>query len=387
MSSGAKQITQIAFESTIGTTPTPFNRTTFEFTENGLDGTVSKESSNSIADTRIARGSQITGAEYAGDLTCEAKYSPLVQSMMELAAFNEWNSNVLTFGGDVRKTATILRGFRDANDFHVVKGCHVNTFAIDIPESGLITMTFGIMALGRQNFSSMPAGTVTPADTNPKMSNISVGDILIDGVSQAGISCITAFSFNWDNSMQIQRCLGNGIDPKKIIEMVAAGTGSFTAAWSRNTSDMYEKQFTNATIALKVPFMDSNGKAYVIEIPKAEITATLPSGGNSDILSASFEYTVVDIAPTITRIESAVVTGVSVAPLSATLNIGGTEQLTATVVPATAINKSVVWVSSDTDIATVDEDGLVTAVADGTAIITAITVDGDFTASSTITVS
>lgn len=306
MSSGAKQILQVARETTIGITPVPFNRQTLECTDVTIDGTVTKESSNSIADTRIARSSMITGAEYAGDIVIEAKFSPLVQDLMAAAAFNNWNGDVLTFGGDIRQTFSVLRGFKDVNDYHLFRGVHVNTFGIEIPETGLITMTFGVMALGRSNTDTIPAGTVTAADDNPKMSNVSVGDILIDGASQAGISCLTAFSFNWDNSMQIQRCLGNGIDPKKILEMVAAGTGSFTAAWSRNTSDMYEKQFTNKTISLRVPITDSENNGYEILIPKAEITASLPSGGNSDTLSASFEYTIVDEAPTITRIPAPV---------------------------------------------------------------------------------
>lgn len=306
MSSGAKQILQVARETTIGITPVPFNRQTLECTDVTIDGTVTKESSNSIADTRIARSSMITGAEYAGDIVIEAKFSPLVQDLMAAAAFNNWNGDVLTFGGDIRQTFSVLRGFKDVNDYHLFRGVHVNTFGIEIPETGLITMTFGVMALGRSNTDTIPAGTVTAADDNPKMSNVSVGDILIDGASQAGISCLTAFSFNWDNSMQIQRCLGNGIDPKKILEMVAAGTGSFTAAWSRNTSNMYEKQFTNKTISLRVPITDSEGNGYEILIPKAEITASLPSGGNSDTLSASFEYTIVDEAPTITRIPAPV---------------------------------------------------------------------------------
>lgn len=248
----------------------------------------------------------ITGAEYAGELKCEAKYSSLVQDLMAAAAFNNWSSNVLTFGGTLRQTFSVLRGFEDVNDYHVFRGCHVNTFGIDIPEAGLITMTFGLMALGRTNFSSAPAGTITAADNNPKMSNVSVGDILIDGVSQAGISCLTAFTFNWDNTMQLQRCLGGGIDARAILEMLATGTGSFTAAWSRNTSDMYEKQFTNKTISLKVPITDTDGNKYEIFIPKAEITAPLPSGGNSDLLNASFEYKVVEVAPTITRTPAAV---------------------------------------------------------------------------------
>jgi hypothetical protein len=81
------------------------------------------------------------------------------------------------------------------------------------------------------------------------------------------------------------------------------------------------------------------------------------------------------------------VTGVSVSPATDSLNINQTRQLTATVVPATATNKAVTWSSSAPAIATVSSTGLVTALTEGTATITAVTADGNFTASSRIIVS
>jgi endoglucanase len=80
------------------------------------------------------------------------------------------------------------------------------------------------------------------------------------------------------------------------------------------------------------------------------------------------------------------VTGVSVTPATATLNINQTQQLTATVTPANATNKSVTWTSSAPAIASVSNTGLVTALAQGSATITATTADGSFTANSAITV-
>jgi len=53
------------------------------------------------------------------------------------------------------------------------------------------------------------------------------------------------------------------------------------------------------------------------------------------------------------------------------LAAGGTGQVTATCTPDTASDLTVSWASSDTAIATVDNAGLVTAVAAGTATITA----------------
>ena len=80
------------------------------------------------------------------------------------------------------------------------------------------------------------------------------------------------------------------------------------------------------------------------------------------------------------------VTGVSLDESSITLDVGGSQTLTATVTPEDATNKKVCWSSDNEAVATVSEDGVVTAVAGGTAVITATTHDGLFTASCTVTV-
>ena len=59
---------------------------------------------------------------------------------------------------------------------------------------------------------------------------------------------------------------------------------------------------------------------------------------------------------------------------------GSSEKLIATVLPNTAFNKNLNWSSSDENVATVDENGLVTAVSEGSADITVTTDDGGFTA-------
>lgn len=79
------------------------------------------------------------------------------------------------------------------------------------------------------------------------------------------------------------------------------------------------------------------------------------------------------------------VTGITVTPTTATVKAGSTTTLTATVAPANATNKSVTWTSNNESAATV-ANGVVTGVAEGTATITATTVDGSFTANCTVTV-
>ena len=58
------------------------------------------------------------------------------------------------------------------------------------------------------------------------------------------------------------------------------------------------------------------------------------------------------------------------------LNVGKSFTITATVKPDNAWNRTITWSSSDPSIATVDENGTVTAIAEGEAIITAESADG-----------
>ena len=79
------------------------------------------------------------------------------------------------------------------------------------------------------------------------------------------------------------------------------------------------------------------------------------------------------------------VTSISLSQTEVALNIGESVTLTATVAPDNVTDKSVTWVSSDETVAKV-ADGVVTAVAAGTATITVITTDGAKTATCTVTV-
>lgn len=80
------------------------------------------------------------------------------------------------------------------------------------------------------------------------------------------------------------------------------------------------------------------------------------------------------------------VTGVTLDKETMSLTAGSTGSLTATINPANAANKSLTWTSDNTAVATVNENGVVTAVAEGTAKITVKTADGEKTAVCTVTV-
>ncbi len=117
----------------------------------------------------------------------------------------------------------------------------------------------------------------------------------------------------------------------------------------------------------------------VTGVKAGEVTITAKAGDKS----ATCTVTVTAAA---TEPEVVPVTGVTLNQTAVTLDIDQSITLTATVAPENATNKAVTWASDKTDVATVDANGKVTAVAAGTANITVTTADGGKTATCTVTV-
>ena len=114
----------------------------------------------------------------------------------------------------------------------------------------------------------------------------------------------------------------------------------------------------------------ANGVVTAVANGKATITVTTTDGG----ITATCEVTVYTS-----------VTGISLDQASIELEPGGTATLIAAVAPSDATETTVRWSSSDEAVATVS-DGLVTAIADGTAIIIASSTDGGYKAACNVTV-
>ncbi|MBJ8476124.1 MULTISPECIES: phage tail tube protein [Acinetobacter] len=298
MSSGAKQLTRVGFEASPGVIATTWN--TFAFTTNGLDASAQTTESQTIKDSRIAAGTLVTGVEVQGDIESEWAYG-IQDGVLELVAFNAWNSNVLTFGGTSRKTLSIIRGFTDIDNFQVFTGCHINQWTLSIPDSGIVTSKFSIMAMKRTAYEVAPTGTVTPAGDAIPFTSLSTGDILIEGEKKAGM-CVTQIELTIDNTMQIQKCLDYENNISGILETIMKGSGNFTVAWSKNTAELYEKQFLNEPISLEYSLKDKDGNKYTLSLPNVLVSAPLPSGGAGDILNTQFSFTVADAAPTLKRI-------------------------------------------------------------------------------------
>ena len=124
--------------------------------------------------------------------------------------------------------------------------------------------------------------------------------------------------------------------------------------------------------------VDQEGNVTAKSVGTTIITVTTNDGGKK----ATCEVTVIERTPDVVPVAS-----VTISRTSLGLNPGQSEQLTATVLPENATDKSVRWASTNPSIADVDQTGRVTANSVGTTTVTVTTTDGGKVAGCEVTVS
>lgn len=155
-----------------------------------------------------------------------------------------------------------------------------------------------------------------------------------------------------------------GANEKLIVKLSPAGVTNSTVMW---------KSSNNA-----VATVNSNGLVTSTGKGTAIITATTQDGGYTATCEVTVELLEGSAVPT---------TGVELNTSRVELDqAGDVYHLKADVLPANATNKAVTWVSSNPNVATVSDNGLVTAVSEGSATITVTTEDGQKVATCIVTV-
>lgn len=159
---------------------------------------------------------------------------------------------------------------------------------------------------------------------------------------------------------------------KTSLSLVEGGSESLTATVSPDDA-------TNKAVSWKssdtgVATVDGSGKVTAVKAGSTTITVTTTDGGKTATCSVTVTSKTVSV------------TGVKLDNGKLELKAGETAQLTATVEPSDASDKSLEWTSSDAKIATVDASGKVAAVGVGSATITVKTKDGGKTATCAVTV-
>ena len=174
-----------------------------------------------------------------------------------------------------------------------------------------------------------------------------------------GVAGTYAETFANENSIQFVdqqiKATAASLDKTELTINKGAAAQLNLSVTPENFTDIVDWKSTDTNIVT----VSDNGVVKAVGVGTATVKVTVGD------VSASCKVTV--LQP---------VTGINLNKSSLTMDALGTFQMTASVYPDSANDKRITWSSSDPAIASVDENGLVTALKKGTATITAAAMDG-----------
>lgn len=194
---------------------------------------------------------------------------------------------------------------------------------------------------------------VATVDQNGNVSAVGVGSCTITATTDNGkqVSCTVTVSEPQLTSMSFEKSSVTLYvnDTRKLNLVLSPSATSSTVSFSSSSADGL--------------LVDSHGVVTAKKAGSYTVTATSSNGIVASCTVNVISYPVV-------------VTGVSLDTSEKTLNIGEVFKLNATVTPNDASNPTVIWESTNEDVATVSQGGTVEAKGAGKAIISASTQNG-----------
>ena len=178
-----------------------------------------------------------------------------------------------------------------------------------------------------------------------------------------------------DNSITIvlQDITATGVSlNKKTASLFVGSTETLIATVTpENASDKRVSWSSNKT---SVATVDDTGKVTAISPGTASITVKTLVGGYKDVCVVTVKASNVPV------------TGVRLNKKKISISRGHSEVLKATIIPESATDKRIAWSSNNPSVVTVNNTGMITGVASGTATITVTTVAGGYTDNCIVTV-
>ena len=248
------------------------------------------------------------------------------------------------------------------------RGLWSSIVPIEEPTSVLLANELDTLIVGKQKTLK---ATITPEDVTDNTitwtsSNTDIATVSTEGVVTAKSSGTVVITAKTDNGINAE-CTITVIQPVTSIALNATSailkigeTKDLIATASPATADNTKVEWSSSNA--NVATVSSKGVVTAKGIGTCTITCTAIDGYGAKKIC----YVTV-IQP---------VTSIALNATTASLRVGETKSLFATVSPTTANNTKVEWSSSDTKVATVSSKGVITAKGKGTCIITCTAADG-----------
>ena len=291
-----------------------------------------------------------------------------------IKTIKEGTISIIARNGTVEQslTLTVVKGDENTPDV-ISDGSTVPVYSISLnqTEVGLYVGTsYTLSALF--NPSNATNQTITWTSSDNSIVSVDANGI-ITGI-KIGEANITATSHNNKIAICHVKVIANNeskIEDNKTEDTKISLDTSYLSLNINETAQLIETITPNGSVTNvkwsssneKIAKVSDSGMVTGVGVGNATITATLSNGAKAE---CTVNVSQKIINPFL----------ISLSQTRLNLSINESRVITATVRPDNATNKNITWSSSNTNVATVNANGKVTAKANGTAIITARTVNG-----------
>ncbi len=321
--------------------------------------------------------------DYAGTLTASITPSNATNKKVSWATRDTLIATVSSKG--------VVTGVKQGETFIVVTtrdrkrtdSCLVRVFP-KVPVTGITLSTTDTTLLKQQTFTLVPTvapGNATDKSVTWKSSSNAIARVSNNGLVTAVAEGAATITVTTTDGELTETCVVNVVGSipvtgvtLDITDTTLTAGGTFTLVPTVTPGNATDKSVTWESSNTATVTVDNDGLVTAIAEGAATITVTTTDG---ELTATCVVNVVASTVP---------VTGVTFDEPSIRLAVDATVTLAPTIAPDNATDKSVTWESNDTAIATVDNDGLVTAVATGSTTITVTTTDGGHTATITVEV-
>ena len=320
--------------------------------------TISYEGSTSLQVGQTAQLSAVVSPEDATDKSIVWE----VQNSEVINVTSDGLVTALGLGEAWVRATNSASGISDYIIFNViptpVSSINLNTTSISLKAGETFSLSATVYPNNATDKSliweSSDASIATVSD-NGVVKGISLGqtEITVSAIDGSGVSAVCQVNVIPTPADGIK------IDQLGPIQMKAGDTYQLTATVMPETAT--DKSVTWSSDAPGSVTVDENGLLHAHAVGELHITATNSSGQSDRI--------VVVVNPTLAQ-------AIELNRSTTALKVGGTIQLSVIFTPESTTNKNVIWKSSNSLVASVSDQGLVTAYTLGECVVTATTLDG-----------
>ena len=243
-----------------------------------------------------------------------------------------------------------------------------NDGTITLPESGVVSVTLKASIVSNET-TATKSFTVKVCSKESQTKQVNVTFTLV-GDDVHGANPHKAF-YKWIDGYKTSY---TEADQKTALDLIDDAFNEY--GFQRTGSNSYLTGVITPDGVTLAQFMNGSGSGWMYMVngktPNFGMFGYKLSDGDEVKLYYVHSYQEVNADPIDTPVQT-----ITLDTTEKVLTIGKQLQLSATVKPSYAANKNIVWTSSNEKVATVDENGIVTAKANGKAVISATAQDGN----------